>query len=587
MIIHTKWNLGLLYRSPEDPKIEKDMRILENAHEVFEKKYKGRDTYLRSESALFAALTEYERLVTVAGTAKPLVYFYLLKDIDSENSKAQAALSALSQRLTAAGNRIIFFTLAIGKIPEKKQKVFLKSKKLAPYRQMLKRVFETAKYQKSEAEEKILSLKSLPAHEMWVEGFGKVLSKQIVRFKKEELPFAEAVNRVQTLPVTDRRKLSDTIMEKLRTISDFAESEINAVYVDKKINDELRGFTKPYSNTLLADDTSEKMVMNLVDTVSKNFTISHRFYALKAKLLKLDRLEYADRSAPIGKTRKEIPFEEGLDTVRTAFGRLDGPYQSILDTYLKNGQIDVFPHKGKTGGAYCWGNLNAPTFVLLNHIPDLNSIMTLAHEMGHAIHTELSKNQPILYRSYSTAVAEVASTLFENFAYDELFEKLSVKEKTVMLHDKINGDISTIFRQVACFNFELELHSIIREKGAASREEIAALMNKHMGAYMGPAMKLKENDGYYYVAWSHIRRFFYVYSYAYGQLISKALYRMYKKDPSNLKKIEQFLKAGSSKSPEDIFKDLGIDTSKPDIFIEGLKAIEDDIHLLKKLTSKK
>jgi oligoendopeptidase F len=257
-----------------------------------------------------------------------------------------------------------------------------------------------------------------------------------------------------------------------------------------------------------------------------------------------------------------------------------------LEGYIKNGQIDVYPKKGKKGGAYCSGSVGLPTYVLLNHASTLDSYKTFAHEMGHAIHTELSKTQPPLYQNYTISVAEVASTLFENFAFDEIFPRLSKKEQIIALHDRINDSISTVFRQIACFNFELDMHKQIRERGALSKEEIAQLHNKHMGAYLGPSFKLKELDGYFFVQWSHIRRHFYVYSYAYGELISKALYAKYKKDPSYIKEIEKFLSAGGSKSPEQIFKDIGIDTSKPQFFVDGLKQIEEDIKELEQLTLK-
>jgi oligoendopeptidase F len=127
------------------------------------------------------------------------------------------------------------------------------------------------------------------------------------------------------------------------------------------------------------------------------------------------------------------------------------------------------------------------------------------------------------------------------------------------------------------------LHSIIRTKGAATHQEMAKLLNKHMQAYLGPAVSLEENDGYFFVQWSHIRNFFYVYSYAYGQIISKALYAEYKKDKSFIQKIEQFMSAGGSMSPYDIFKSIGIDTSKPDFFEAGLKQVEEDIKRLENL----
>ncbi len=160
---------------------------------------------------------------------------------------------------------------------------------------------------------------------------------------------------------------------------------------------------------------------------------------------------------------------------------------------------------------------------------------------------------------------------------------LSPKEQLIALHDKIASSINTIFRQIACFNFELDLHNSIRDKGSLSKEEIAALMNKHMAAYLGPVFSMQEDDGYFFVYWSHVRRFFYVYSYAFGEIVSSALYQMYKKDNSFKEKVKQFLSMGGSDSPENIFKSIGIDVTKPEFFEEGLKKIEKDIDTLESL----
>jgi oligoendopeptidase F len=166
-------------------------------------------------------------------------------------------------------------------------------------------------------------------------------------------------------------------------------------------------------------------------------------------------------------------------------------------------------------------------------------------------------------------------------------KSLSDKEKIIVLHDKINGDVATIFRQISCFNFELELHNAIRTKGSVSKEEICTIHNKNMQAYLGPAFRMIPDDGYMFASWSHIRRFFYVYSYAYGSLVSKALLRKYRQDPSFWCKIEIFLSAGGKDTPENILKEIGIDVTKPEFFMEGLKTIEDDIALLEGLTRKK
>ena len=144
--------------------------------------------------------------------------------------------------------------------------------------------------------------------------------------------------------------------------------------------------------------------------------------------------------------------------------------------------------------------------------------------------------------------------------------------------------MQTIFRQIACFNFETELHKAVRTKGEVAKEEIGTMLNRHMSSYLGPITKMDVMDGNFFVTWGHIRRFFYVYSYALGQLISKALYAEYKKDKRFIEKINKFLHAGGSDTPENIFRSIGIDVTKPDFWIRGLRSIEKDIEKLERLT---
>ncbi|MEK7607668.1 MAG: M3 family oligoendopeptidase [Patescibacteria group bacterium] len=580
----TFWNLGLLYNGHNDPAIERDMKSIESVYLIFEKKYRNKTDYLKSETKLAKTLFDFESLFKKLPLTKPLSYFHYKQDIDSGDVVARSKATQLMERFAKNDHKIVFFELSLAKISTKIQKKFLKSKKLEHFRYYLKLIFQKAKYDLSEAEEKILGLKSIPAYQQWIMSTEKLLGQTTITFHGKTLPLPEAMGKIADLPMNPRRELHRLVVKKLETLSDVAESEINAIVTDKKINDGLRGFEKPYDATILGYQNNRKSVLALVDVVTKNFPISHKFYALKARLLALPYLEYSDRAVGIGKNVKQIKFDEAVKILKNVFGSLDPQYLSILESFLEKGQIDVYPKVGKTGGAYCSGNINAPTFVLLNYTNTMDQVMTFAHEMGHAIHTELSKSQTPLYENYSTSTAEVASTLFETFVFDAIFEKLSKEEKIIALHKRINDDIHTIFRQIACFNFENELHNTIREKGGMSKTEIRALLNKHMSAYLGPVVHMREIDGNLFVSWSHIRRFFYVYSYAFGQLISRALYMRYKEDKTYLAKIKKFLSAGGSDTPENIFKSIGVDVTRSDFWEKGLKSIERDIEKLEKLT---
>jgi len=580
----TSWNLGLLYKDHNDPAISADVKMIEKAYSSFEKKYKNKTDYLKNETKLAKALSDFELLFEKLPLTKPLSYFHYLQDINSNDSLARSKANQLMERFAKNDHKIVFFELALAKIQPNLQKKFLKSKKLSHWNYFLSILFKRAKYDLSEPEEKVLGLKSIPAYQHWVIGTERLLGQATVEFQGKILPLPEAMGKIADLPLSPRRELHNLVVKKLETFSDIAESEINAIITDKKINDNLRGFEKPYDATILSYQNQRESVMALVESVTKKFSLSNRFYKLKSKILKLPNLEYSDRAVGIGKNVKEIKFTEAVEILKSTFGFLDAKFLSILNNFLTHGQVDVYPKIGKTGGAYCSGNMNAPTFVLLNYTNTFDQVMTFAHEMGHAIHTELSKSEPAIYREYTTSTAEVASTLFESFVFDAMFETLSKEEKVIALHKKINDDVNTIFRQIACFNFENELHTTIREKGGMTKNEIRTLMNKHMSAYLGPTVKMREIDGNFFVSWSHIRRFFYVYSYAFGQLISKSLYEKYKEDKKYLAKIIQFLSAGGSDSPENIFKSIGIDVTKPDFWQKGLGSIEKDIDKLEKLT---
>lgn len=581
------WNLKLLYSSENDPRIETDLRAFEKNVEAFSNNYDVADKkYLEDSLLLHKALGEYEKLAAQSDL-KALIYFYYIRDIDAKNTKAPAKISLIENRLAKAQNKIVFFENSLGKIVAEKQKLFLEDPLLINYKFLLQRIFKNASYDLSVSEEKIMNLKSLPAKEMWLAANESIMNLRTLEWKGKILPLSEASQKIHTLATQkERLRLANKVNSALKDLAVFSEKEINAVYTNKKIDDELRGYKDPYQQTISQYDNDPAVIEKLVNVVSENSNIAHKFFKLKARILKQKTLFYSDRGVGIGNIKKKFSFAESTEILKGIYQKIDKKYVEILDSYIQKGQIDVVPRVGKTSGAYCSSAYNQPVFVLLNHTDDFRSLTTFAHEMGHAIHSEFSKPQGPFYSRYSTSLAETASTLFQSLALDAVYESLSDKEKIIVLHDKINDDISTIFRQIACFNFENDLHAAIRTKGYITKEEIADIHNKNMKKYLGPIFKLEHDDGYMFVQWSHIRRFFYVYSYAYGMLVSKAFLRRYKQDPTFWSSIEKFLSAGGKDSPENILKEIGIDVYKADFWEEGLKEISDDIIKLEKLTKK-
>ncbi len=577
-----EWNLSQIYKSVKDPQIEADQKAADKAVAAFATKYSKDKKHLKDPKALAAVLAAYEKLIKNPGS-NASYYVYMRKDLNIEDKAAEALGARLEDRATKRGNKLLFFTLEIGKIPATLQKKFLATSVLTPYKYWLTQVFENAKYDLSEPEEKIISLKADVSSGRWVQATDNVLNKKTVLFEGETLPLPKAEGTYPLLPLERRHTLYNEVRNVYKEVGDVAESELNAIYTDKKIDDELRGMKEPYEATIRGYQNEVKSVLSLVDAVSSSTDISHRFYKAKKKMLGVKELSYADRSASVGELKTKVPFEKAVKIVREVFGELDPQYADIFDRLMANGQVDVWPKKGKTGGAYCLSGETMPTFVLLNHTDSFDALKTLAHEMGHAVHAERSKTQRPLYEGHPISTAETASTFFEYAALKRLLELLPEEERILGLHNVIQDDVSTVFRQIACFEFEKSLHAAIRSEGYVAKEQIADLMNKHMSAYLGPAFKLTRDDGYFFVTWGHIRRFFYVYSYAYGQLISKAMHSKLDKDPSYIQKVDGFLTAGESMSPEDIFATCGLDTRKPAIFKEGLKSIEADVAELERL----
>ncbi len=577
--IKTKWDLTLLYKNSKDHKLEKDIKHFEKLCISFEKKYRSNDKYLKTNGELLKAMVDYEKIMETP--MNPLLYWYLKSLLNSNNIKAQRNLNLTEERYQNATNRILFFELNLGKVDDKRKEKILNCRRLKKYRYFFENLFKHAKYTLSEKEEKVISKMFLPASTMWQQGLKKSLLKQTVKCNHKVMPILNASQVIHELPTKQRRTLQQKLTKTYIELSDFAESELNAIYTTKKINDELRGFKKPYESKIIANENDVKVVETLVEVVTQNFELSHRFYELKAKLLNLNKLRYEDRAAKVKELSTKYSYKDAYYIIKNTLNNIDKDFSNILYDFSQ-GKIDVYPKRGKSLDSQI-SLPNTKSFILLNFDNSFNHVTTFAHELGHGIHSTLTqRNQPAIYQDYSTTAAETASTFFEGIIFDQLTKDLPNDQKIIALHNKIQEDIQSIFRQIACFNFETEAHNRLRNEGIISKEDFTDMMNKHMHNYLGKTFELRETDGYQWVSWTHLRSPFYVYTYAYGQLVSSALRQIYYDDNKFIVKIKEFLKAGSSNTVENIFKSVGISVNKK-FFENGLKAIKQDINTLEEL----
>ncbi|HLC31180.1 MAG TPA: M3 family oligoendopeptidase [Candidatus Nanoarchaeia archaeon] len=587
--MNTAWDLSLLGFSESD--IERELEEVRTAHGTFIAGWKERGEWLEDPVNLCEALDAYASLMGKYGYSGRVGYYYrLLYSLHQGDAVVKGKLQQVEEVERELQSSLSFFYLGLSKVASEKQTLFLADSRLEKYRSFLANTFEWGKHTLSESEEKILTVTEGVRQDAWERMTAGLLSSQKrvieIEGREEEKSFSELLNLCEDGEKELRDRAGALVQEILDRYSGVGEAELNAVVLNKKISDELRGFDRPDASRHLDDAVSTEMVDSLLEAVEKRFSIAQRYYALKARLMGVSKLAYYERNCSYG-SLPLYSFEEAARIVSTVFRSLDGEFGDIFDSFLR-GKIDVFPYQGKRQGAFCTHNVKGqPVYILLNFEGTLRDATVLAHEVGHGIHAVLKlREQHGLAIDTPKSTAEVASTFFEDFVHRVLLDGVSDEMKLAILMDKVGGDVATIFRQVAFYRFEQALHSAIRKEGYISAERIGVLFKEEMSRYMGEGVSVAE-AGNWWLYVPHFRYFFYVYSYASGLLISKALQEKVKADPAFIQQFKAFLTAGSSLSPEQLFSGMGIDVSKEVTWNEGLdsveRAVDECIVLAKKL----
>ena len=589
------WDLTPLFAQDNDPQMQKSRKLVHRKSYEFINAWKGRTDYLEDPAILKQALDQYEAWKRRHGTdGNEGYYFWLRTQQDQNDSGIKARFNSIEDFSKKIENDSQFFYLRIGRIKPEEQARFLAHPGLAQYRHFLERAFAESRFHLSEPEEKILNLKSATSYANWTRMTSGFLAKEERRVMTDEgvkkvKPFSEIAALMNSKRKPVRTEAAAAFNDILLKHVDVAEAEINSVLQNKKVDDELRNTSRPDQLRHLSDDIGSEVVDALLGAVSKRFSIAARYYALKAKLLRVRKLKYHERNIEYGELSKKYPYPAASRLILSVVNKLDPEFGAIFALFIENGRIDALPKKGKDSGAFCIHHLmTQPTYILLNHTGKLHDVLTIAHELGHGINNELIRaKQHALDFGTPTSTAEVASTFMEDFVLDELIHSADDKLRLAIMMQKLNDDVSSIFRQVACYQFEQELHQEFRKAGYLSKKEIGTLFMKHMAAYMGNAVEQSAGSENWWVYWSHIRYFFYVYSYASGLLISKSLQAGVKKDPAFINKVKGFLSAGLSDSPKNIFSKLGIDITDNTFWDRGLDEVEhlldETEHLAKKL----
>lgn len=587
-----EWNFDFFKGGEKEVGREKEI-ILSKA-DAFIKKWGWREDYASNPLILKGAIEEYNEFWEKYGSSGNAGFYFSLKSAQDQNDpKIKAESNKIEEFEKKINNGLRFFRHKISKIPEKDQKKFLEYPGLKEYKHWLENRFKRAKYLLSEDEEKIMSMMSTSSYDKWIDMVSGFLAKEEgevlnAEGKKEKKNFSEIQSILSDRNKRTRDSAADIFNSILVKNADSAEAEINAILFTKKVLDELRKMPRADFSRHLSDDIESEIVDSLINSVSSKFNISQRYYKLKAKLLEVDKLKYHERNVPYGKIDKKYSYEESFNLVYRVFYNLDKEFGEILKKFAEEGRIDVYPKKGKRGGAFCTHNLlTQPVYILLNHTDRMQDVLTIAHEAGHGINNELvRKNQNALNFGTPISTAEAASTFMEDFVLCELEKKADDELKLALMINRLNDDVSSIFRQTACYKFEKELHEKFREKGYIPKEDIGKIFQSNMKAYMGGAVEQSPGSENWWIYWNHIRNFFYVYSYSSGLLISKFMQRSVREDKKFIEKVKVFLSAGLSSSPKEIFSKMGIDIGNKKFWEHGLREIEDNLIETEKLAEK-
>ncbi len=332
----------------------------------------------------------------------------------------------------------------------------------------------------------------------------------------------------------------------------------------------------------------ESVYDNLIETVHKHLPAMHRYVSLRKKALGVERLHMYDLYVPIvEETGKVYPYDEAKEIVKKAIAPMGEEYVAVASAGMDRDWVDVYENENKRSGAYSWGAYGTHPYVLLNHQENLDSVFTLAHEMGHAMHSYLSdKKQSITYAGYLIFVAEVASTCNEALLMHYLLENCTDEaERKYLVNHQLESFRGTLFRQTMFAEFEKIVHRRIADGESLTKDDICKIYHDLNVLYYGPDMIVDEEIDYEWMRIPHFYTSFYVYQYATGYSAAMAFSKKILEEgkPAVDRYIEYFLSGGSSKDPIDLLKDAGVDMSTPVPVDDALMVFEQYLEMMEQM----
>jgi oligoendopeptidase F len=577
------WDLSDLYPSPDAPEVRADLERADRAATALADEIKGRLGELDGDE-LAAAITRYEEIEEWLGRAAS--YAQLLHAANGEDPQIARFFQTVQERATAIGTKILFLTLELNRIEDEALEAKLAaSPKLARYQPWIRDVRSFRPHQLDDAVEQVLHEKSITGRRAWTRLFDETMAALRFAFDGRELTSAQIFDLLQDHDRSKRERAAHVIADVLGRNGRLYALITNTLAKDKQLEDGWRKFARPISSRNLANQVEDEVVDALIAAIRAAYPrLSHRYYALKARWLGLERLEYWDRNAPIPEdSDKRVAWDDAKVIVLEAYRRFSPTLAEIVDRFFARGWIDAALRPGKDAGAFCHPTVpSVHPYVLMNYQGRARDVMTLAHELGHGVHQTLAAAQGPLMAGTPLTLAETASVFGEQLTFRALVDgEHDPVQRRIMLAGKIEDGLNTVVRQIAFVEFERRVHDARRD-AELTADELGALWLEIQTESLGPAFHFDES---YRVYWSYIPHFihvpFYVYAYAFGDCLVNSLYAVYQAAPDGFEaRYLELLRAGGTRRHQELLAPFGLDATDPDFWARGLAIIADMIDRL-------
>ena len=581
----TKWNLGELFTSFESPELQGAFDNVEEEVTSFE----GVRDKLNADMDVETFLEVVRASESTTRIVNKIYSFTGLSfSSDTQDQTAQSYMARVQQFAAEMGNRTMFFSLWWKELDEKNAERLMSA--AGDYRYYLEEMRNFKPHTLSEAEEKIINIKDVTGSGALTTLYEAITNRYVFKLEVDGEVQELTRDALMAHAKSSDADLRAKVYQELYRVYGEDGPILGQMYQTRardwhNENVSLRKFSSAMSVRNLVNDVPDEAVEALLEVTRKNAKIFHRFFKLKAKLLGVDKLRRYDIYAPVAKSDKKFDYNDATKMVFDSFNDFDPKIAEMAQRVFDQEHVDSEVRKGKRGGAFCWSVLPEMTpYVLLNYQGRANDVATMAHELGHAIHSMLASHHSTFTFQSSLPLAETASTFGEMMLTDKLLaEEKDEDVRRDILFKQMDDAFATILRQVYFALFERDAHARIQEN--ASVDELSALYMENLMEQFGDAVEISDEFKWEWVSIPHIYSVpFYVYAYAFGQLLVFSLYKQFKAEGDSFKpKYLKILSAGGSEAPAKILEEAGIDIRSADFWQGGFDVLSGMVDELEKL----